>query len=311
MRIAAIEDKNAYDDFVKQNGSVFNTSNWLSLFDERVQLYGIFDKGQSLIGIFHLYVHYKYKFKFCINPPATPHCGLVYKNPSLNNSSKNSFTKDIINLFSGFLKAQRSSELSIALPPEVIDTQPLQWADFQVKTRYTYLIDLIKNADEIWDNFSSQRRKSIRKAESDQLEVKGVSSFVEIKSLVEKTFNRQAKKLNQEVVNKILFSYANPENAFGYVTYILGKPAATVFCIHDDKAAYYLLGGYDESNKHHGAGSAAMWAAIKHAKSMGLKTFNFNGSMLPKIEDYFREYGGELTPYYEVSKKRGLIKYIK
>ena len=45
----------------------------------------------------------------------------------------------------------------------------------------------------------------------------------------------------------------------------------------------------DSKNKHHGAGALSMWGAIKCAKDLGIKYFDFEGSMVAQIERYFRE----------------------
>jgi hypothetical protein len=34
------------------------------------------------------------------------------------------------------------------------------------------------------------------------------------------------------------------------------------------------------------------------------KTFDFEGSMLPEVEKYFRGFGANLIPYYRVSKAK-------
>ena len=45
-----------------------------------------------------------------------------------------------------------------------------------------------------------------------------------------------------------------------------------------------------------------MWQSILHAKKLGIEVFDFEGSMLVEVEKYFREFGGELVPYYTVNK---------
>jgi hypothetical protein len=311
MKIGPIKDWPAYETLASRYGSVFNSLDWLSIHGEAVRIYGIFDNGHSLIGAFHVFVYHKLLFKFMINPPATPHMGLFYINPASNNSSSNSFHKELHTFLADFLLAEKSALVDINLPPEIIDTQAFIWKGFQIRPKYTYLIDLQKSTDEIWEQFSSQRRKSIRKALADKMEVKCCTDNNEIKMLTEKTFDRQEKKLPAGLLDKILFAFAKPENSFGYLCSQDKKASAGNFCIHDATTAYYILGGYDASNKHHGAGALAMWESIQHAKKLGLKTFNFNGSMLPKIEEYFREFGAELKPYYNIQKFKGLLNQIK
>jgi hypothetical protein len=73
---------------------------------------------------------------------------------------------------------------------------------------------------------------------------------------------------------------------------------------------YYLFGGYDSSQKHHGAGVSCMWNSILKAKELGLGIFDFEGSMLPEVEKYFREFGGTLKPYYSASKTSAVMNVI-
>jgi hypothetical protein len=46
----------------------------------------------------------------------------------------------------------------------------------------------------------------------------------------------------------------------------------------------------------------SMVEAIRHARDLGLQTFDFEGSAIPPVEAYFRGFGGKLTPYFRVNK---------
>ena len=116
------------------------------------------------------------------------------------------------------------------------------------------------------------------------------------------TFARHRVVANRGLIKTILFSFARPDNSYTFVVRSQGIPIAGAFVIHDARTAYYLLGGYHSESKHHGAGTLALFDAIRHARGLGLKTFDFEGSMIPAIERYFRGFGGKLTPYYRVNK---------
>lgn len=82
-----------------------------------------------------------------------------------------------------------------------------------------------------------------------------------------------------------------------------------VFIVWDSKRAYYLLGGYDHQNSHHGATALAMWRAIQYTSNeLELSEFDFKGSMIKSVKKFFRQFGGELTPCYRVTKYSGLVK---
>ena len=55
-----------------------------------------------------------------------------------------------------------------------------------------------------------------------------------------------------------------------------------------------------------------MWEAIKFTKEeLGLNQFDFEGSMVPPIELFFRKFGGKLTPYYTVSLTKLSVKLLQ
>jgi lipid II:glycine glycyltransferase (peptidoglycan interpeptide bridge formation enzyme) len=103
-------------------------------------------------------------------------------------------------------------------------------------------------------------------------------------------------------VNKILTSFLNDHSGFAFVSYLNNKPIATAFCISDQTTCYYLLGGYDNENKHQAAGVSVIWNSMLHAKEKGFSIFDFEGSMLPEVEKFFRGFGGNLIPYYTINR---------
>lgn len=63
-----------------------------------------------------------------------------------------------------------------------------------------------------------------------------------------------------------------------------------------------MFGGFHNALKHEGAGAATIWKAIRYAKSKELATFDFEGSMIPRIERYFRGFGGEIKNYFTLNR---------
>ena len=297
-------DEQKYDELVSSFGSILNTIKWNKIFEEKNQIYGIYDKGNNLIGGFHLYRQKKFGLTIYRNPPFTPTIG-----PFLQVNAKNPVVvmnkwKEILFLMANFFEKLPYSVISISLNKNIVDTQPFIWRKFKVIPGYTYIIDLDKSIKIIMKEMSGERRKNINKALKDGLIVKHSDNLEIVKSLVLKTFSRQNKKINQYYLNKVLFEFASENNSFSFVSFQNNKPIAIVFCVYDTGTAYYLLGGYDNKNSHHGAGALAMWEAIKFAKKMGIKYFDFEGSMIPQIERYFRGFGGQLIPYYRINKAK-------
>jgi lipid II:glycine glycyltransferase (peptidoglycan interpeptide bridge formation enzyme) len=295
-------DRPAYEKLIaKLEASVFNSLEWLQLF-KNIKLYGIFNNNEELIGTFYLYNYTKYGLELNICPPFTPHNGLLFENRAENSANINSFNKNIVNEVAEFLNQLNSKLLVFVLPTNILETQSFTWKNMEVKVKYTYHIDLNNTEETLLANLSSEKRKSLNKAKTDNLRIERSNDMKQVKEVVMKTFSRKQIARNIHYFEEILFNFANEGNSFAYLAYQEDKAIAASFCVHDKNTAYYLFGGYDAEQKHHGAGVSCMWQSILKAKQMGLKTFDFEGSMIPEVEKYFREFGGTLVPYYHVGK---------
>ena len=293
----------------KLKPSVFNSIPWIKMFND-LKLYGIYNGNSELIGSFYFFSFKKWGLPVNITPPFTPHNGLCFENRAENSANINSFNKNIMNEISDFICGLKSKLTVFGLPVGALETQPFTWKNMEVKVKYTYHIDLTQPEETLLANLSSEKRKSLNKAKSDALEIIRETDMEKVKQVILKTFSRKQISKNADYFNKILFDFATEKNAVSFVAYQNNKAIAATFCVYDSTTAYYLFGGYDAEFKHHGAGVSCMWESILFAKKMGLKTFDFEGSMIPEVEKYFREFGGVLVPYYVVYKASWSLKAI-
>jgi len=190
----------------------------------------------------------------------------------------------------------------LPLDRRITDTLPFFWQGFKVVPGYTYLLDLKQPIAELTQRMSPKRRNDITKATNDGIVAHRIEDLAVIYDLVLATFGRQQKRLDRESLRRILFQYARPENSFAFAAYRGETPIAANFFVHNDETAFLLLAGYREAMKHRGAGALSLFEGIKHAQQIGIKLFDFEGSIVPPIEDYFRGFGGVLTPYFTVNK---------
>lgn len=312
MNIACLnqENESAFNKLAWEYGTIFNSCDWIKLFGNHATRYGIYNKGGELIGGFIIYRDNKYGLSIYRNPPYTPEIGPFLKIDASNPVSVMDMWKDTLTLICDFISKLQYSIISFSLNKDIIDMQPFIWDKFKVVPGYTYVLNLAMSSEDIWKRMSNERRKNINKGTKDGLKTKRNYDMKIVQELVIKTYMRQEKDIDRHYLNKILFEFANEDNSFAYVTYQGNEPIACTMCVYDKNTAYYILGGYDSQNKHHGAGAMSMWGSIQYAKDMGLKYFDFEGSMNPQIERYFRGFGGQLTPYYRINKANFPIEVI-
>jgi Acetyltransferase (GNAT) domain len=301
-------DNAAYANLISENKPVFNTPDWLQLYKEGLNLYGVFGKNNILIAAFCLYNFKKLGVDFYINPIFCSNNLFVYKSDAIHKVSKDSFLKEIFEAIATYFSQAKKSVVEFTFAPPHIDMQPFIWAKYNVQPKYTYHLDLLKSESELLEELTVERRGNITSANKKGLKCEITFDYGITKDLILKTVESQKVKIDKKLLDKIFLDFSNAENSFSYITYNDSKPLATTFCVYDKKFCYYLAGGYDRIDKSAGAGALAMWNSILHAKKLGVKTFDFEGSMIPAIEKYFRGFGGELKPVFQVSKSSKIVK---
>jgi hypothetical protein len=286
-----------------KHGAVYLDAQWLKIYPVPVKLYGIFPKkSNDLFGGFVLYKQTKFGFPYLKNLPFTPHICLFYSNRTTNPSNNNSFRKKILTAISDFISTRRVDLVNIAFPPDDIDMQPFIWKGLQVKVKYTYQIALDQDENTIYSNFSPERRNDITKALKDGIVAEEVTQYKDVENLVLKTFEINKIRGYSRIVESVFRDFAVSSNSVAFVACRQGKPSACSFVIYNERRAYYILGGYDKENRHHGAGALCLWESIKAVKQRNVRMLDLEGSMVPSIESFFRGFGGDLIPFFQIRK---------
>lgn len=304
----------AWDEFVdgSPQGTLFHKSYWLEASGLKFVIYGCFRGGQLVAGI-PVVCKSKFGIRYASHPQLTPYLGIVFKpNHDLKYVSRISNQKEISRELSKRLKKD-FGYVKTRFAPFPVDLQPFLWEGFTVNVSYTYLLSIVDELEVLWRNMDKKIRNDIKYAEKDNICVELGCKFDEMFSLVEKTFRRQEQKVKSRSVafkyDKVL-SERNQCNSF-IAKNENGDGMAGVYIVWDNKRAYYLLGGFDPEKNHRGASAIAIWEAIKFAKKeLRRDEFDFEGSMIPGIEQFFRKFGGKLTPCYSVIWRKPHMKLI-
>ena len=194
------------------------------------------------------------------------------------------------------------------------DWLPFYWKGYSQTTRYTYILHNIKDSKSIESGMNQQTRRNIKSAKNAPIQIRHgimIDQFLEIQ---EKSFRRQQKKNKQS--NAILRKLIKKTRERGQGEIFGGfdkdnKLHAAAFIVWQDCSAHYIAGGGDPDFRKSGAHSLVMWEAIRYVSKFTDK-FDFDGSMLPGVELFFRGFGAEQTPYFTISRnKQRLIDRIR
>lgn len=238
-------------------------------------------------------------------PWLTPYLGILLPPPADRTVSTLSANKSLTAAMAAFL-AERFSSVHFRFPPEVIDLQPFLWQGFQAAVRYTYRLRL-DAAEQMLDGMDATRRRNLKTAERAGIVVESPADFSALLGLADQTFARQGRITEfRDAAIRIEGALASHPRSRAFVARSAsGVPLGGVWIVWDDRRAYYLIGGHDHAAGTADATALAMWRAIQFtATELGLREFDFEGSMVPAIERFFRKFGGTLLPTYTVTWQR-------
>lgn len=288
----------------QKHGSVFTSQAWLSSLGKNVVLF-VVEQEQKWEAGFVAYIGGKMGVKTLITPPYTPHIGLFLEVNNREGAKLLDHQKKILSAISDWLKTAPYAYYKLDLPSEWLDTQPFSWNNQTVAVRYTYQLEVTKSEEQLLAQMDGKLRNMINKAERDQVTLafgynaSALDQLI-IPLLADKNVAHQSllERLlhNMELSKSVIQVSIARENKVCYTNYILP----------DGEKVYYLFGAKAKEELANHFGPLGVWEGIKKAKANGHRLFDFEGSMIPSIEKFFRGFGGNLVPFYTISGGKGL-----
>jgi Acetyltransferase (GNAT) domain len=187
--------------------------------------------------------------------------------------------------------------------PAMLNALPFHWAGYRLELQYTYRLHGIGSEDTVWRGMRGSTRREIRKARQ-RLEVRDDLALDRFHGVWAKTFERQGLRVPVSVSRLERLDAAcaaRGARALLSAHDDADRVHAVAYVVWDANAAFYLLGGADPALRSSGASSLLLWEGIARASAV-TDVFDFEGSMLPSVERYFRAFGARQTPYLRVSR---------
>lgn len=207
------------------------------------------------------------------------------------------------------LLAAKTTELpgySYFFHPSFVDWLPFYRHGYSADTYYTYRINLNGMSPDGLLNLCAPRlRTKIRKASSEvTLQIKDNTSVEEFYRVYQNAFHRHGnpmpiehdkfKTLCNGILQNTRLQLYSLHTVEGNITSVLG-------IAYDRKAAYLLFNGFDSQFREEGHNELLIYRAICQAAEHAT-IFDFEGSMLPGVESFYRQFGGDFTPYFRIYK---------
>lgn len=189
----------------------------------------------------------------------------------------------------------------------ITDWLPFYWSGYSQTTRYTYLLEQINDKRHLWEQMASNTKRNILKARDRyNITIKRGVSASELLRMQTLSFDRQnLKNKGTKILRRLIEQSKERRQGDVWGAYdSKGVLHAAIFVAWQPSSAYYIAGGSDPMLRSSGAHSLALWQAIEDVSEF-TDTFDFEGSMLPGVERFFREFGAKQVPYFAI--KRGKL----
>ena len=111
------------------------------------------------------------------------------------------------------------------------------------------------------------------------------------------------------VAHEQLLSKFNDLNSSSVFTVIAEGGEYQAFCAIVDGVCYYLVSSNAKNDN--ALSACGVKFCIEESIRRGCRAFDFEGSMIPEIEVFFRSFGGDLLPYFSIEGGRGIVYSIR
>lgn len=266
-------------------------------------------KGDHIAGIWPVCLEKKGGIIISRNPPLTPYLGPHVSFPGdLKDSKRDSFEhQTVADLAAGL---PHSRVWALALRPGFKQAGLLQKTGFSISARQTFLVDLRSAEEEaLFLRLHEDYRRNIRKA-AQEIEIANEPAELETLYQFQKaTLTRKGHSIHYSFpyMSRLFDTAAAKGQTALWTARKDGHIQAILWQLWDKSRSYYLVGAQAPDSKEAKAVTALIWQAIRHSKQLGLQSFDFEGSMDPGVEAFFRNFGGQRELYLVASKENSLL----
>lgn len=297
-------DRSEYDmwnDFVETSPqeSIYNYSWYLDSLGVYYDIIVFFKNEIIAAGI----ILAKNQLKLNGNPVLFKYGGILFSNQESSTYKAESERRRIIEalLESKYLKSTKG--FNYTFHPKFNDFLPFFFNGYKAEPCYTYTLDLTEgNIDSIVQKYYPRLRSKYKSALKSGYVIDFELSFDDLWNVLEHTFGKQGGKppFNKNKLESFLedLKKRNRQQIIG-VRNKEGDLMCGAVMYYDNHTAYLPINGISD-NIMPGANELLITTMIAESFKLGMKKFDFEGSMLKPIESFYRTFGGIKEMYLKI-----------
>jgi len=301
----ASERQNIYRRFCESNPehiSLWGQPYWWDAVSSEWDVASVLRNGQ-IVGALVFGRDRKLFWNRVVMPPLT-HRTFLYIDypPEQKYHSRLSYEIELMSELIAQLPKADFLELNLDVP--ITNGLAFHHAGFELRTRYAYLLEGLDDLKKVYDNLKSPIRTALRRQDTG-FEIIKSEDLATLYRLNLLSFERQRfqSPYTLTTVERLDQALQNVGKRALFLAMKDGQAIGGMYMAWDTERAFGLLSGIDPAFLHSGVGTHLYWYAIHYTSEvLGLKYFDFVGSMHPTIEPARRKWGGKLCPYLNVRK---------
>jgi hypothetical protein len=318
MRVERLNISDWNDALPGTGVEVFHTAEALEVLDDHatgeLRLYGGF-KGQQPIGLFPAVVQDRSIGTAVLSPP--PGFGVHRLGPVVMPTSPKQRKREKVNAtFTEEVLDDIGVDDSLTLFRAVCgagyaDPRPYAWSDFDIETKFTYLLDLSETTpDEALTSFSKSLRREIRDGADLDVEI-GREGIDGARAVFEDTKVRY-----QEQDHSFPLSWGYVRDLVDALedrcrVYVARTPGGEflsgITVLYSDDAAYFWQGGTRATYENVSVNSLLHWRVIRDVIEdppiESVTNYDLMGANTERLCRYKSKFGADLVPYYVVESQ--------
>lgn len=308
-----------WDDLVLDSpqGTIFHSTHWLQTTSDSLHipfsLVGAFH-DERLIGgcCFYKRTHFHLFHQAMTNVQLTPYSGFLVRScfsPEMREGEL--WYKTILSALSETISEQNFIHIGIINNPSLTDIRPLTWDGWKISVHYTYILPL--NGE--MDVFSSRSmRRSIKKAQEEQISIQKIYDPTIMWELQVKTFEKQ--DMEVPFKKELLFNLMDmvKKNGTGEMWLAMtpdNTPMAGECILRDKQGGYRWVAATDPVFLRTGVTALLLYDIFSSLQSAGVPRFFMMAANTPQLSAFASNFNPVLTPYYGVMKESCGISSIK
>jgi len=257
-----------------------------------------FTEDAEVIAVMWVWESGKKLLNSLITPPFSPSCWLTFLLEYDKPATRRAKEKEVLKAMLSFVENGKWGYWKFDFPVEYTDFQEAIWRGTFPKTKYTYRILELKNWEEKID---SKLRNKLKRFSDFSFEVRPFNQ-IEMSSFMQSSSAKG-------VAHEQLLSKFNTLNSSSTFTVIADGGQYQAFCAIVDGVCYYLVSSNAKNDN--ALSACGVKFCIEESVRRGCLAFDFEGSMIPEIEVFFRSFGGDLLPYFSIEGGKGLMYFLR